>query len=96
MNDSSRSAATRTGTFQGFDLTHGQFGQQYTTIDAARFITYFDLADPKLKGLWEGARVEFTVRPAPTVLCHSPHVQEELPHAEILRVLPEGGSVVWA
>jgi hypothetical protein len=89
-------ASTTTGIFQGFDVTHGQFGQQYTTIDGVKFITYFDLADPKLKGLRPGCRVEFTMRAAPTVLCHSPHVQEWLPSAEIRRVLPEGGRKSWA
>ena len=33
------------------EFTHAQFGQQYTTIDGAEFITYFGLADPKLKRL---------------------------------------------
>ncbi len=84
-------AATRIGVFQGFEVTHGQFGQQYTTIDGTRFITWFDLNDPKLKGLQKGCRVEFAVIPAPTVLCHSPRVQEYLPSASILRVLQEGG-----
>ncbi len=92
MNNVKQSVSTSAGTFEGFEVTHGQFGQQYTTIDGRKFITYFDLADPKLKGLRNGCRVEFSTKPAPTVLCHSPHVQELLPSADILRVLAEGGD----
>ena len=80
----------RIGTFEDFELTFGSFGQQYTTIDGRRYITYFDLADPKLKGLEPGARVEFETRPGPTVLCPSPHVSEPLPSADLVRVL--GGA----
>lgn len=79
-------ASTRTGIFQGFEVTLGQFGQQYTTIDGVKFITHFDLADPKLKGLQPGARVQYEPRPWPTVLCNSPYVAEELASAVLLRV----------
>jgi hypothetical protein len=75
------------GTFENFEVAFGSFGQQYTTIDGRRYITYFDLADPKLKGLEAGARVEFETRSGPTMLCHSPRVSEQLPSADLLRVL---------
>lgn len=75
------------GTFEGFELMFGSFGQQYTTIDGREYVTYFDLADPKVKGLEPGLRVEFEPRPGSTVLCHSPHVSEGLPSAELVRVL---------
>ena len=75
------------GTFQECKLTFGSFGQQYTTIDGQKYITYFDLADPKLRGLEPGARVEFEPRPGPTVLCHSPRVSEELASANLVRVV---------
>lgn len=92
-HEQNQTATIKTGIFQDFELTHGQFGQQYTTIDGARFVTFFNLAEPKLKGLRGGCRVEFTLTPAPTILCHSPHVQESLPSADILRVLQgEGGA----
>ena len=79
-------SSTMTGIFQGFGVTHGQFGQQYTIIDGREYITYFDLADPKLKGLVPGVRVEFKPQPGPTVLCQSPYVAEELPSAIVLGV----------
>jgi len=75
------------GTFQGCRLTFGSFGQQYTTIDGRKYITFFNLADPKLRGLEPGARVEFEPRPGPTVMCHSPHVTEDLASAELVRVV---------
>jgi hypothetical protein len=74
------------GTFERFELTFGSFGQQYTTLDGRKYITYFDLGDPKLKGLEPGARVEFEPRSGPTVLCQSPLVTEELPSAVFVRV----------
>jgi hypothetical protein len=78
-----------TGTFQGFVVTFGLFGQQYATIDGLVYLTWFDAANPKLRGLGEGAVVEFEVRPAPTVLCDSPAVREDLPSAILRRVLGE-------
>jgi hypothetical protein len=78
------------GIFQGVEFTHGQCGQQYTTIDGRKYITYFNLADPKLNGLKPGARIEYEPKPGPTVLFHSPYVAEELPSAFLLRV--EGKS----
>lgn len=42
------------GTVQGVGFTHAQFGQQYTTIEGVNYITYFDLSNPKLKGLKPG------------------------------------------
>ncbi len=94
MNDREQGqtvSSTRIGTFQGFEVTHGQFGQQYTMIDGTKFITWFDLNDRNLKGLQKGCMIEFVATPAPTVLCHSPRVQECLPSANILRVIQEGG-----
>ena len=70
-----------TGTFQGFDLAFGSFGQQYTAIDGQRYVTWFDLADKDLAGLAHGCRVEFSARPAPTLLCHCPRIEENLPSA---------------
>jgi hypothetical protein len=79
------------GTFEKFELTFGSFGQQYTTIDGRRYVTYFDLADPDLRGLGPGAQVEFEPRPAPTVLCQNPHVRENLPSAVLVRVMQGAG-----
>ena len=81
-----------TGTFQGFDITFGSFGQQYTTIDGQVYLTWFDAADPNLRGVVEGEVVEFEARPAPTVLCDSPTVREDLPSATLLRVLRKTGE----
>ena len=81
-----------TGTFENFELTFGSFGQQYTTIDGRRYITWFNLADPKLKGLERGARVEFEARPGPTVLCHMPQVTSDLPSARLVRVTERVGG----
>jgi hypothetical protein len=76
-----------TGTFETFELTFGSFGQQYTTIDGVRYLTWFDLMDPNLKGLGAGAQVEFEVRPAPTVLCDMPRVESGLASARLVRVV---------
>jgi hypothetical protein len=77
------------GGFEGFELTHGSFGQQYTTIDGVRYVTWFDLMNPNLRGLIAGATVEYATRPGPTVLCASPAVREGLPSATVLRVVRE-------
>ena len=77
------------GTFEKLDLTFGSFGQHYTAIDGRKYITWFDLADPKLKGLGPGAWVEFEARPGPTELCHSPYVREALPSADLARGLED-------
>jgi hypothetical protein len=74
------------GTFEGFELAFGSFGQQYSTIDGQTYITFFDLADPRLRGLRPGIRVAYEARPGPTVLCHSPQVSEDLPSAVLVRV----------
>ena len=76
-----------TGTFQGFELTFGASGHQYSTIDGQRFITWFDFMEPKLKGLQPGCRVEYEARPAPTVLCDMPHVESGLASARLVRVV---------
>ena len=83
------------GTFEAVEFTLGQFGQQYTTIDGTKYITYFDLLDRKLRGLKRGVKVEFTTTPAPTILCHSPHVEMSLPSADIHGVV-EGRQGAWA
>ena len=83
------------GTFEGVELTHNQFGQQYTTIDGAKYVTFFDLAVPELRGLRSGSKLEFTTTPGPTILCHSPHVQEALPAANVRRVLDERKERSW-
>ena len=75
------------GTFENFEVTHGSFGQQYTTIDGQVYLTWFDGADPNLRGLAAGARVEYEARPAPTVVCHIPRVQYDLPSATLVRVV---------
>jgi hypothetical protein len=74
------------GTFENFRLTFGSIGQQYSTIDGQTYITFFDLADPRLRGLRPGVRVAYEARPGPTVLCHSPRVSEYLPSAVLMRV----------
>jgi hypothetical protein len=84
------------GTFEGVELTFGQFGQQYTTIDGTRYITYFDLSAPELQGLNPGTKVEFNATPGPTILCDSPHIEMPLPSANIRRVVHEGRSPSWA
>ena len=78
------------GTFQNFEVTHRSFGPQYTAIDGQVYVTWFDAAAPNLRGLEAGATVEFDTRPAPTVLCHSPRVQDDLPFATLLRVVKGG------
>ncbi|MEI7733334.1 MAG: hypothetical protein WCO56_27430 [Verrucomicrobiota bacterium] len=75
------------GTLQGFKLSTGSFGQQYTTIDGVTYLTWFNLADAKLKGLAEGSTVEYEVTLGPTVLCHSPRVEEKLASAKLTRVI---------
>ncbi len=80
------------GIFEGFKLTFGSFGQQYTTINGQVYLTWFNFEDPKLRGLTEGALVEFEARPAPTALCDSPAVSENLPWARLLRVLRKAGD----
>lgn len=37
------------GTFEGFKVTFGSFGQQYTTIDGQVYLTWFDAGDPELR-----------------------------------------------
>jgi hypothetical protein len=65
------------GTFENFKVTHGSFGQQCTTIDGQTYLTWFDGADPSLRGLGPGAKVEYEARPAPAgggfagLLCES-------------------------
>ena len=78
-----------TGTLQDFRLSFGSCGEQRSTIDGQEFITWFDLRNPALKGLQPGCRVEYETRPAPTVLCHSPWVQDNLPSATLLRVVKQ-------
>lgn len=75
------------GTYQGFKPTIGSFGQQYTIIDGQRYLTWFDLTDKKLAGLKAGCRVEYETSPAPTILCHSPRIEENLPSANIVSVI---------
>ena len=53
---------------------------------AVERVGFFDLADKKLAGLKVGCRIEFEARPEPTILCHSPRVQENLPSAVLLRM----------
>jgi hypothetical protein len=78
-----------TGTFQKFELTLGSFGQQYTTIDGQRYVTFFDLMDPNLRGLEAGAKVEFEAVEGPAKLCDDPCVTHNLPKAKLLRVIRE-------
>jgi hypothetical protein len=46
----------KTGTVENVEYTFGGMGNQYTTIDGVRYITYWDFAD----GVKVGAQVEFT------------------------------------
>lgn len=78
-----------TGFFEGFEVTFGSTGHQYTTIDGQRFITWFNLSAPELKGLQPGCRVEYEAQPAPTVLRDSPRMVENLPMARLVAVLDE-------
>ena len=80
------------GILQEIKLTQGSFGQQYTTIDGVTYLTWFNLAEPALKGLSPGCTVEYDVTPGPTVLCHSPRLEERLPSAQVVRVMRNGGT----
>ena len=80
------------GTLENLDVSHGAQGQQYTTIDSQVYVTWFDARDPNLHGLRAGAVVEFNPRPGPTVLCHSPWVQDHLPSAKLLRVVKQAAE----
>ena len=83
---------TALGTFEKVEFTFGSFGHQYTTIDGQRYVTWFDLCNPRLKGLSPGATVEFTSQPAPTVLCNSPRFEIQAPCATLLRVVKDGAA----
>ncbi|HEV2395033.1 MAG TPA: hypothetical protein VG146_22005 [Verrucomicrobiae bacterium] len=76
-----------TGTFQRFEVTHGSFGEQHTTIDGVEYLTWFDLMDLNLKGLEAGAVVEYEARPGPTLLCDAPQVRSRLASARLVRVI---------
>lgn len=82
------------GTFQGIELTFGSFGQQYTTIDGQKYITFLDLTDPNLQGLKPGAEVEFEAIAGPTVLCSCPHINVDLPSATLLKVVKPSGHIM--
>jgi hypothetical protein len=83
-----------TGKFQKFEVTHGSFGEQHTTIDGVEYLTWFDLMDPKLKSLEPGTTVEYEARPGPTVLCDMPHVESRLASARLIGVAkPRAGAV---
>ena len=45
----------RTGIIEKIQLTHGDLGQQYTTINGKTYHTWFDFAD----GIREGLLVEY-------------------------------------
>jgi hypothetical protein len=75
------------GVVQKFELKFGSFGEQVTTIDGQDYLTWFDLADPRLKGFGLGCRVEFEAASGPTILCSQPHMQSPLPSARITRIL---------
>jgi hypothetical protein len=81
-----------TGTFQGFEVTHGSFGEQRTTIEGTEYLTWFDLADPRLNGLKLRVAVEYEARPGPTVLCDVPRVTSGLPSARVIGVVKSGGE----
>jgi hypothetical protein len=55
-------------------------------------VAWFDLTHPKLHGLKPGVRVEYEVRLGPTILCHSPQVEDKLPSATLMQVLTGGGE----
>jgi hypothetical protein len=74
------------GTFEHLELTLGSMGQQYTTIDGQRYVTFLNLTDPRLGGLKSGITVEFSSTPGPTKLCSSPELVINLPSATILGV----------
>lgn len=83
-----------TGTFQKFEVTHGSFGEQRATIDGVKYLTWFDLVDPGLKGLAAGATVENEAWPGPTVLCRMPHVESGLGSARLIRVVKPAAAEV--
>jgi hypothetical protein len=76
-----------TGTFQDFTVTDGSVGQQYTTIDGVKNLTWFDLMNSNLRGLKVGAQVEFEARPGPAALCDSPRAASGLASARLVRVV---------
>lgn len=82
------------GTFQRFEVTHGSFGHQRTTIDGVEYLTWFDLTDPNLKGLESGATVEYEAHPGPTVLCVMPRVESGLASARLIRVANSAAGAV--
>ena len=62
--DSKRTQANSklmTGTLENFELKFDFFGEQITTIDGQNFLTWFDLADPRLEATM-----------GPTILCSQP------------------------
>jgi hypothetical protein len=76
------------GTIENFEVRHGSFGEQRTTIDGTEYLTWFNLTDPNLRGLIPGATVEYEVRPGPTTLCDAPRVASGLASAKVVRVMP--------
>ena len=75
------------GTVDDIRLTHGGFGEQYTTIDGERYVTYFDFRNPRLAGLKPGCRVQFESRPGPTRLCGVPDISARCGSATLIQVI---------
>ena len=78
---------TKEGVVNKIRYTNGGFGEQYTTIDGVEYVTYFDIMDPKLKGLGTGARVRYTSKDGPTRL--GGPVSSTLGSARLLEVRPD-------
>jgi hypothetical protein len=82
------SGATRVGRIDSIRYTRNAFGEQYTTIDGVTYVTWFDLANPKLAGLHTpGARVRFTSVNGPTKMCDAPRVTVECGRATLIEVV---------
>jgi hypothetical protein len=78
----------KSGRVNSIRYTRNGFGEQYTSINGVTYVTYFDLGDPKLKGLsrpW--AHVRFTSVDGPTKLCDSPRVTVECGRATLIEVV---------
>jgi hypothetical protein len=74
------------GTVDKVAFTQGGLGNQWTTIDGRKFMTWWDIRKHAVK---KGARVRYTFKENSTV-CHSPLMKADT--ATILEILPDAGE----
>lgn len=79
-------AETKTGVVQNVEYTHGGAGNQYTTIDGVRYVTFWDIRTRDWK---EGDTVTFTA--AERSLWHG---QAKSWHAQNIKKVPAATAVV--